>query len=195
MSAEDDYNFDASSVIVLDGPESAGNYYDFMDAPENEKEIVDIDQIGAFIAFYSQSLVNSSNKKQLLEANNKQFFAMIACFAYDSVSTSKGTTNNQELFLLSYSAFTDTYTNLHMREDYQILLLNKLPGKTWPSSFVTYIENLQDLVPSEKWIGTNAPKFKTAAPQILKNLLFGFKVIALAKDAFKEIKLHYNRYV
>lgn len=191
MDAEDED--ENASVVDLDVCETSPNFFDFMEDPELEKNIQDVDQIGMFCGFYLSSL--SSHKKSILESNNKQLFAMLSCFAYDSVSTTKPTTTQQEVWLLSTTAFQNAYDNLFMREEYFTQLLSKFPNKTWPSSFAEYVENLQDRVnPTEKWIASNAKIYKTADAHLLRKLYFGYKIVSLAKDAFKEIKLHYNRY-
>eukprot|EP00597_Dinobryon_sp_UTEXLB2267_P001242 CAMPEP_0170079758 /NCGR_PEP_ID=MMETSP0019_2-20121128/16053_1 /TAXON_ID=98059 /ORGANISM="Dinobryon sp., Strain UTEXLB2267" /LENGTH=298 /DNA_ID=CAMNT_0010293363 /DNA_START=1280 /DNA_END=2176 /DNA_ORIENTATION=+ len=193
---DDDSDVDLSSAIPANEAsncDSAANFYDFMDDPDLDSDCPVIDEIGAFITFYLQSLVTIKNKKLLLDANNKQIFAMLSCFAFDSVSTTKPTTNSQELYLLTNTAFSNVYENLFIRSEFANLVLNKFPNKTWPPSFVSYLEELQDAIPTESWLNKNAKMYKTHDVSIHRKLHFGFSVITIAKKAFSQIKMHYNR--
>ena len=160
-----------------------------------EKNITPVDEILLFVQYYLNALITSASKKNVLEANNKQLFSMLSCFAYDSVSTTKGTTNLQELYILCVAAFNNTFDNLFMREEYVTVFLNHFPKKTWPPTFVLFLSLLKDEVPSEKWVKTNAKSYTSSDATTLKKLYFGYKIMTKAKDAIKEIKLHYNRYI
>jgi len=122
---------------------------------------------------------------------------MLCCFAFDSVSTTKGTTNTQELFILCVAAFNNTYDNMFLREEYVTVFLNHFPKKTWPSTFVLFLTNMKEELPSDKWIKNNVKSNNSISADhiMLKKLYFGYKIMNKAKDAFKEIKLHYNRFL
>ena len=192
----EDYTFEAGTVVPeVEVDNTSPTFFDFIDHPDLELNIAPVDEILVYIQYYLTSLVTNATKKTLLDNNNKQLFSMLCCFAYDSVSTTKGTTNTQELYLLCVSAFNSTFDNMFMREEYVTIFLSHFPKKTWPPSFVTYLENLRDELPSEKWVKSNAKNYATTSDQMmLKKLLFGFKIMDKAKDAFKEIRLHYNRF-
>ena len=194
---DDELDVDFSSGAAeneVSNCDTAANYYDFMNDPELETDCPFLEEeVGCWISFYNQSLNLSKNKKNVLEANNKQIFAMLSCYAWDSVSTTKPTTNMQELFLLTNTAFSNVFENIFIREDLFKLVLAKFPGKVWPPSFTAYLEELQDSLPTDAWIARNAKTYKTHDGSIHKKLHFGFSVMTIAKKAFAQIKLHYNR--
>lgn len=194
MDEDLDVDFSSGAAVnEVSNCDTAANYYDFMDDPELDPDCPFLEEVGCFISFYNQSINLSKGKKNLLEANNKQIFAMLSCYAWDSISTTKPTTNMQELFLMTNTAFTDVFENIFIREDLFKLVLSKFPGKVWPPSFIAFLEELQDSLPTEAWLNKNAKTYKSHDASIHKKLHFGFSVMTIAKKAFAQIKLHYNR--
>lgn len=191
---DDELNVDFSSgppPNEVGSADIAAAFYDYMEDPNLDPDCETIDEIGAFINFYVSS---PKTKKALMNSNNSQIFVMLCCFAFDSVSTTKPSTNLQELFLLTNTAFINVWEHLFLREEFQKLVLNKFPNKTWPATFVTYLEELQDAAPTESWLNKNAKIYKTHDGATHRKLHFGCTVIATAKKAFREIRMHYNRF-
>eukprot|EP00597_Dinobryon_sp_UTEXLB2267_P017839 CAMPEP_0201113096 /NCGR_PEP_ID=MMETSP0812-20130820/77643_1 /ASSEMBLY_ACC=CAM_ASM_000668 /TAXON_ID=98059 /ORGANISM="Dinobryon sp., Strain UTEXLB2267" /LENGTH=204 /DNA_ID=CAMNT_0047376567 /DNA_START=88 /DNA_END=701 /DNA_ORIENTATION=- len=112
--------------------ETAANFYDFMEDPDLERDCPTIDEVGAWISFY----ISSQSKKSAMNSNNSHLYDMLCCFAYDSVSTTQKTTNSQELYLMTTTAFCDVFDHLFLRDEFQKLVLDKFPNKTWPPSFI-----------------------------------------------------------
>ena len=138
--ANEDYDFETGTVVPdIEVDNTSPTFFDFIDHPDLEKDVAPVDEILVYIQYYLNSLVTNASKKTILDTNNKQLFSMLCCFAYDSVSTTKGTTNTQELYILCVSAFNSTYDNMYMREDYVKIFLTHFPNKTWPPSFVYFI--------------------------------------------------------
>lgn len=191
---DEEFDVDSTSIVEIDGSDTSPTFFDGMEDPVLDKNCPEIDQIGCFIDYYVKCSTCSANKQTLLDKNNKQIFVMLSCFAFDSVSSTKSTTNPPEIWLLAVAAFQKAIDTIFMSEEYNTLFLSKFPTKTWPTAFTTYLENLQDLDnPSEKWIQCNAKGYRQADPAIIRKLYYGYKIIAIAKKASKDIKLHYNR--
>lgn len=191
---DDDLDVDFSSNAPLnEAPtcDTASTFFDFMADPELDRECPTIDEVGAFINFY---VLSPKTKKALVNENNKQLFSMLCCFAFDSVSTTKPSTNSQELYFFTNTAFINVWEHLFLREEFAKLVLNKFPNKTWPPGFVSYVEELQDATPTEAWLTKNAKAYKKHDIATHKKLHFGFTVLSSAKKAFAAIRMHYNRF-
>eukprot|EP00597_Dinobryon_sp_UTEXLB2267_P003861 CAMPEP_0170070434 /NCGR_PEP_ID=MMETSP0019_2-20121128/8728_1 /TAXON_ID=98059 /ORGANISM="Dinobryon sp., Strain UTEXLB2267" /LENGTH=224 /DNA_ID=CAMNT_0010278713 /DNA_START=185 /DNA_END=859 /DNA_ORIENTATION=- len=190
MVDENDYDFSSNTPDKGVLPcETAANFYDFMEDPDLERDCPTIDEVGAWISFY----ISSQSKKSAMNSNNSHLYDMLCCFAYDSVSTTQKTTNSQELYLMTTTAFCDVFDHLFLRDEFQKLVLDKFPNKTWPPSFISYLHALQDSVPTAVWLSKNAKAHVSHDVSTHKKLLFGFNVIINAKKAFSKINNHYNR--
>jgi hypothetical protein len=189
---EADFNENDSSDIFV-----SKNCFDMERMGPIDSDTPVIDEIQSFIDAVMDTIRNGT--KQKLNEMFGQILQFYATLAYEAVYV-LGEMKVADHALVMVSTYQSLVQNLHMKEGYNDVFFSKWPGGTLPEEYLSWVDQKYEHGVKGKdeslniWIQKEAPKHVAAPKDTKLKLHFGYTLMSLAQEAFRDIRKFHNRY-